>query len=383
MRYFIVAGEASGDLHASGLMKALIAGDNDAKFCFFGGNLMESVGGRMLRHYREMAFMGFVPVLLHLPKILLNMIDCRRAIRDFSPDCVILVDYPGFNLRIARYVKNSLHIPVIYYISPTVWAWKRGRIKTVKKYVDRMLCILPFEPEFYKRNGYLDAVYVGNPTVDAVALWAGREESFEEFSFANALSGKPVIAILAGSRRQEIRDNLPSMLEAASDFVDCQLVIAGAPSVEAAFYEQVQSGCRAKATVVYGQTYRLLRQSRAALVTSGTATLEAALLRVPQVVCYRTRPKHIAAFIWKHFFDVEYISLVNLIAGREVVVELFNERFSVERIGKELHRLLHDGEHVRAIQEGYDEVDKRLCCKDVSIRAAEVVFSFLAHRSGH
>jgi lipid-A-disaccharide synthase len=375
VKYFIVAGEASGDLHASALMKSLKNGDPEAEFRFFGGDLMQAEGGIMLKHYRELAYMGFIPVLMNLPKILRNMAYCKQAIKDFSPGCVILVDYPGFNLRIAKYIKEKLCIPVIYYISPTIWAWKKGRIKTIKKHIDRMLCILPFEPEFYKRNGYGNAIYVGNPTVEAIASRTGKDESFEEFYSANALQPKPIIAILAGSRRQEIRDNLPSMLEAVSNFTGYQPVIAGAPSIDPEFYETVQAKCETKATVIYNQTYRLLQQSRAALVTSGTATLETALLRVPQAVCYRTEPKRIAAFVWKHFFNVKYISLVNLIAGREVVCELFNERFSVRNIREELHRLLHDEERIKAIQSGYDEITGKLNCRDVSARAAEIILS--------
>jgi lipid-A-disaccharide synthase len=375
VKYFIVAGEASGDLHASGLMKALKAGDRDAEFHFFGGDLMQAAGGTMLKHYREMAYMGFIPVLLHLPKILCNMAYCKWAIKGFFPDCVILVDYPGFNLQIAKYIHERLHIPVIYYISPTVWAWKKGRINIIRKYVDRMLCILPFEPDFYERNKYSGAIYVGNPTVDAISSRTGSKETFEEFSAANNLSGKPLIAILAGSRSQEIRDNLPAMLEAAAVFGEYQLVIAGAPSIDAAFYEKVQAKCNTKATVVHDRTYRLLQHSRAALVTSGTATLETALLRVPQAVCYRTPLKHIAAFIWKRFFHVKYISLVNLIADREIVRELFNERFTVDHIREELRRLLHDAERIEELQSGYSEVIGKLDYPDVSARAAGIILS--------
>jgi lipid-A-disaccharide synthase len=362
MKYFIVAGEASGDLHASNLMRHIKKDDCEAEFRFFGGDLMQAVGGEMLLHYRELAYMGFIPVLLHLPQILRNMDLCRKAIADYSPDRVILVDYPGFNLRIAPYVRKKLNIPVVYYISPTVWAWKKGRIKTIRKYVDKMLCILPFEVEFYKQNGYDKAVYAGNPTVFAVENRDHKNETFEEFTANNGLNDKPIIAILAGSRRQEIKDNLPAMLKAASVFSDYQLVVAGAPSIDKDFYDRVIAVQHPviRVPIVFSQTYRLLQQSSAALVTSGTATLETALLNVPQAVCYKTPFKQIAAFIWKHCFNVKYISLVNLILGREAVSELFNEKFSAENIRAELDRLLNDKQYIGKMLDGYAETLEKL-----------------------
>jgi lipid-A-disaccharide synthase len=372
MKYFIVVGEASGDLHASNLMKSLKKIDSEADFCFFGGDLMQSAGGKMLRHYRDLAYMGFIPVLLHLPVILRNMAFCKKAIAEYRPDRVILVDYPGFNLRIAPYIRETLKIPVVYYISPTVWAWKKGRIKTIRRYVDKMLCILPFEVDFYKQNNYKNAVYVGNPTVDAIKNRDFQEETFSEFTTVNNLEHKPIIALLAGSRRQEIKDNLPYMLDAASVFKDYQLVIAGAPSIDKEFYNKVL-GQNKNVSVVFNQTYRLLQQSRAALVTSGTATLETALLKTPQAVCYKTPLKILAAFLWKHFFKVKFISLVNLIAGREIVRELFNEHFSTSNIRAELNRLLNDEDYVKCLQSGYDEVIEKTDSPNVSDRAARQI----------
>ncbi|MDR1371940.1 MAG: lipid-A-disaccharide synthase [Dysgonamonadaceae bacterium] len=377
MKYFIVAGEASGDLHASGLMKSLKAIDKEADFRFFGGELMQAVGGKLVKHYRELAYMGFIPVLLHLHTILRNMVFCKSEIAAYSPDCVILVDYPGFNLQIARYIRKHLNIPAVYYISPTVWAWKKGRIKAINKYIDKMLCILPFEPDFYKKNGYDKAEYVGNPTVDTIKEREFAAESFDKFTKAFSLSDKPVIALLAGSRRQEIKDNLPAMLRAASTFNDYQLVIAGAPSIDVEFYAQFIHGYNVQ--IIYNNTYRLLQQAQAALVTSGTATLETALLRVPQAVCYKTPLKHIAAFIWKHFFKVKFISLVNLITEREIVCELFNERFSVENIRTELNRLLNDEEYKKFIQSGYDKIATKLNTPCVSDRAAKLIIDVSLH----
>ena len=339
MNYYLIAGEASGDLHGSNLMKSLKAIDPEANFRFFGGDLMAAVGGSLVKHYREMAFMGFIPVLLNLRTIFKNMKICREDIRNYQPDIVILIDYPGFNLKMAGFIKNQLSIPVYYYISPKIWAWKKYRIKTIRRSIDKMLCILPFEVDFYKKNNY-PVTYVGNPTVDAVANREFPDETFESFTTCNKLSGKPVIAILAGSRKQEIKDNLPAMLQAVSDFPDYQPVIAGAPGIDTGFYKT--SIGHSDVPIVWDQTYRLLQQSSAALVTSGTATLETALFRVPQTVSYETPAKHLVGFVFRNFFSVKYISLVNLIAGRPVVRELFADSFSVQAIKNELERLLTD-----------------------------------------
>ena len=372
MKYYLVSGEASGDLHASNLMKSLKLMDKDADFRFFGGDLMQSQGGVLVKHYRELAYMGFIPVLLNLKTILNNLSYCKNDILVYKPGIVILVDYPGFNLKIARFVKEQTTIPVFYYISPKIWAWKTWRIEAIKKYVDRMLCILPFEVPFYTQYSY-PVFYVGNPTVDAIAAMKDAEESFEEFTCRNYLSTKPIIALLPGSRKQEIKNNLPSMLAAASVFPDFQLVIGSAPGIHQDYYLSFLK--KFPATVVFNQTYSLLKQSKAALVTSGTATLETALLRVPQVVCYKTKPKYFMAFIWKNFFKVKYISLVNLIANRLLVRELFNEKFSVKNIRNELTDLLYNESYINSMQAGYDEVIDLLGKPGASERAAEIIKS--------
>lgn len=374
MKYYLIAGEASGDLHASNLMAALKQTDPEAGFRYLGGDLMQAQGGNLVKHYREMAFMGFIPVLMNLKTILRNMHTCKEDIRQYRPDVVILIDYPSFNLKIAEFVKKELHIPVYYYISPKIWAWKKYRIKNIRKYVDKMLCILPFEVDFYKTLCY-EVEYVGNPSVDSVTYREKAEETFEDFTKENSLSSRPVIALLAGSRRQEIKDNLPAMLEVVSRFPGYQAVIAGAPGIEPEYYRQYLSSHPAK--IVFGQTYRLLQQSTAALVTSGTATLETSLFRVPQVVCYKMAAKHVTYFIFKHFFHISYISLVNLIANREIVQELFAARFSVDSIYMELDRLLNDKPYREKMLAGYDEVIKILGKPGASMRAAQIIYKNL------
>ena len=340
MKYFLIAGEASGDLHASNLMAALKEKDPEADFRFFGGDLMQAVGGTLVKHYKEMAFMGFIPVLLNLRTILNNMKTCQEDIRKYQPDVVILIDYPGFNLKIAKFVKTVLHLPVYYYISPKIWAWKQYRIKDFRRYVDRMFCILPFETEFFRKLDY-SVDYVGNPSVDSVAQNKEKQANRPDTFMADErLPDKPILALLAGSRRQEIKDNLPTMLEVAAAYPDYQPVIAGAPGLEPEYYKQYIGNHPAK--IVFGKTYDLLQHSRAALVTSGTATLETSLFRVPQVVCYYVVAGPLASFIFRNFFHTKYISLVNLIAGREVVQELFGARFSYQQIHDELGKILHD-----------------------------------------
>jgi lipid-A-disaccharide synthase len=374
MKYFLIAGEASGDLHASNLMHALKDTDKEADFRYFGGDLMQSAGGTLVKHYRDLAFMGFIPVLMNLRTIFANLNVCKKEIKAYQPDLVILVDYPGFNLKIAEYVKRQLQIPVYYYISPKIWAWKEYRIRKIKKYIDKMLCILPFEVEFYKKHQY-KVDYVGNPTVDALAGRDWQEETFEDFARINNLENKPVIALLAGSRKQEIKDNLPAMLEAADPFNEYQPVIAGAPGIEPSYYEKFTKN-RA-VPIVFGQTYRLLQQAQAALVTSGTATLETALLRVPQAVCYKVPLKHISSFVFEKFFSCQYISLVNLIAGKTVVRELFGKHFSVQQIRNELDLLLHNENYRKKIDEGYREVIERLGPPGASAKAAQLCNTIL------
>jgi lipid-A-disaccharide synthase len=377
MKYYIIAGEASGDLHASNLMTELKKDDPSAGFRCLGGDLMQAAGGHLVGHYRRMAFMGVGPVLLHLPEILGNMRMCREDIRRYHPDVVILVDYPGFNLKIARYVKTVLKIPVCYYISPKIWAWKRYRIRDIRRYVDRMFCILPFEEDFYRRLGY-PVDYVGNPSVDSVAQYLLRADGGNEDFLTDEAPDAPIIALLAGSRRQEIKDNLPAMLEVASAYDrDYRIVVAGAPGIDREYYDLfIRESRRVK--IVYDKTYPLLHHSHAALVTSGTATLEAALFHVPQVVCYRTPLAWLTGFIFRRFFHTPYISLVNLIAGREIVRELFADRFSKEAIERELGRILGDRDYRSRMLSGYDEVAGLLGEPGAARRAARLLTGWLA-----
>jgi lipid-A-disaccharide synthase len=369
MKYFLIAGEASGDLHASNLMYALKNTDKEADFRYFGGDLMQSAGGTLVKHYRDLAFMGFIPVLMNLRTIFANLNVCKKEIKAYQPDIVILVDYPGFNLKIAKYVKQQLCIPVYYYISPKIWAWKEYRIREIKKYIDKMLCILPFEVEFYKKHQY-KVDYVGNPTVDALAGRKWKGETFGDFVRINNLENKPIIALLAGSRKQEIKDNLPTMLEAIDPFEEYQPVIAGAPGIEPSYYEKFTKDHTV--LIVFGQTYRLLQQAKVALVTSGTATLETALLRIPQLVCYKVPLKHISSFIFEKFFSCKYISLVNLIADKTVVKELFGKYFSTQQIRNELDLLLHDETYRKEIDEGYIEIIEKLGPPGASAKTAQL-----------
>lgn len=378
MKYYLIAGEASGDLHASRLMQSLRRVDGEAEFRFFGGDLMSAAGGMRVRHYRDLAYMGFVPVLLHLRTIFRNMAFCKRDIIEWHPDVVILVDYPGFNLDIAKFLHAKTSIPAYYYISPKIWAWKEYRIKNIKRDVSELFSILPFEVPFFEgKHGY-KIHYVGNPTADEVSGFLKTyTDSYDEFCSKNGLdSRRPVIALLAGSRKQEIKDNLPAMIEAASRFADkYQLVVAGAPSISADYYARFISGQPVK--IVYGQTYELLAHSRAAVVTSGTATLETALFNVPQVVCYETPIPKVIAFLRKHLLKVKYVSLVNLIADREVVRELVADTFSVDNIAAELSRLLPDGTCRNSMIDGYAEVRRRLGDKIAPDNAAEIMVRLL------
>ncbi|WP_455066440.1 lipid-A-disaccharide synthase [Prevotella melaninogenica] len=339
MKYYLIVGEASGDLHASRLMQSLMQYDPEAEFRFFGGDLMAKVGGTRVKHYRELAYMGFVPVLLHLPTIFKNMKMCKEDIMRWKPDAVILVDYPGFNLSIAKFVKKNTNIPVYYYISPKIWAWKEWRIKAIKRDVKEMFSILPFEVPFYEKKHNYKIHYVGNPTAEEVDNFRHvYSESKDEFCQRNGLSSKPIIALLAGSRKQEIKDNLLSMLEAARHFEDYQMVVAAAPSIAESYYKKYLGDSEAK--MVKTQTYELLSHATVALVTSGTATLETALLNVPQVVCYETPVPKLIRFAFKHIIKVRFISLVNLIADKEIVQELLADRFSIRNIANELYRIL-------------------------------------------
>ena len=376
MKYYLIVGEASGDLHASHLMRALKDIDAEAEFRFFGGDLMTAVGGTRVRHYKELAYMGFIPVLLHLPTILKNMKMCKQDITDWQPDCVILVDYPGFNLKIAEYIGNEKRraksekfadgrIPqIFYYISPKIWAWKEYRIKNIRRDVDELLSILPFEVDFFEKKHHYPIHYVGNPTADEV-------RQFLACSPPDGGDTKPIIALLAGSRKQEIKDNLPAMLDAVEGIAqDYRIVIAGAPAIEPTYYNRFTRGRDVE--IVYNETYPLLAQAHAALVTSGTATLETCLFGVPQVVCYKVPLPKILGYLRRHLLKVKYISLVNLVADREVVKELLAETFSVENIRHELLQIL-DGEARERMLEGYAEVARRLGDQNAPETAAKII----------
>jgi lipid-A-disaccharide synthase len=369
MKYYLIAGEASGDLHASHLMQSLKEIDNEADFRFFGGDLMEAVGGTRVCHYRDLAYMGLIPVLLHLPAILKNMKFCKQDIQSWQPDCVILVDYPGFNLKIAEYVKSRTNIPVYYYISPKIWAWKEHRIKNIRRDVDELFSILPFEVDFFEKKHHYPIHYVGNPTADEV-------RSYLASSPPSGGEDKPIIALLAGSRRQEIKDNLPAMIEAVSPYMnDYRVILAGAPGIDADYYATFVKGSGVE--VVYNETYPLLAKAHAALVTSGTATLETALFNVPQVVCYKLPLPKIARIVRRYLIKVPYISLVNLIADREVVTELLADTFTVGHIRHELERILSGPDRDRML-EGYADVSRRLGDQCAHDNAAKLIYSYCA-----
>lgn len=380
MRYYLIVGEASGDLHASRLMRSLKNADELAEFRFFGGDLMAAEGGTLVKHYRDLAYMGFVPVLLHLNTIFKNMAFCKRDIVAWNPDVVILVDYPGFNLNIAKFVHAKTHIPVYYYISPKIWAWKEWRIKRIKRDVREMFSILPFEVPFYEEKHKFPIHYVGNPTAQEVAEFrASYDETREEFCAANGLDAdRPVIALLAGSRKQEIKDNLPAMIEAAEKFVDYQMVLAGAPSIDDGYYERFIKGTPVK--LVKDSTYQLLSHSSAALVTSGTATLETALFDVPQVVCYETPVPKLIRFAFNHIIKVKFISLVNLIADREVVPELLADRFTTDNILSALRRILPGGAGHEQMLADYREVRQKLGDTVAPDNAAHIMVDLLINR---
>nr|WP_294828192.1 lipid-A-disaccharide synthase [Prevotella sp.] len=382
MKYYLIVGEASGDLHASRLMRSLKKYDELAEFRFFGGDLMAAEGGTRVKHYKELAYMGFVPVLLHLGTIFSNMKKCKEDIVAWKPDVVILVDYPGFNLNIAKFLKKNTLIPVYYYISPKIWAWKEWRIKSIKRDVSEMFSILPFEVPFYEQKHKYPVHYVGNPTAQEVAEFrAGYHQTYEEFCRENNLdSRKPIIALLAGSRLQEIKDNLPAMIEVAERFEDYQMVLAGAPSIEDEYYDKFLEGSPVR--VVKNKTYQLLSHTTAALVTSGTATLETALFNVPQVVCYETPLPKLIRFAFNHVLKVDYISLVNLVANKEVVPEMFADKFTIDGIANELYKIMPGQPARERMLAEYQEVLRELGSKVAPDEAASIMVDLLRkHRA--
>lgn len=380
MKYYLIVGEASGDLHASRLMRSLKKVDEFAEFRFFGGDLMAAEGGTRVKHYKELAYMGFVPVLLHLGTIFSNMKMCKDDIVKWKPDVVILVDYPGFNLNIAKFLKKKTNIPAYYYISPKIWAWKEWRIRSIRRDIAEMFSILPFEVPFYEKKHHYPIHYVGNPTAQEVNEFrAGYQQPFEEFCTENQLDiHRPILALLAGSRLQEIKDNLPAMIEVAERFEDFQMVLAGAPSIEDKYYEQFVKGTPVK--MVRNKTYQLLSHSTAALVTSGTATLETALFNVPQVVCYETPLPRLVHFAFDHIMSCKYISLVNLIADKEVVQEMFADRFKVDAIADQLYQLLPGKEGRERMLAEYQVVRERLGNQMAPDEAATIMHGLLVKR---
>jgi len=369
MKYYIIAGEASGDLHGANLMKALYKEDSSADIRFWGGDLMQNVGGVLVKHYRELAFMGFVEVLFHLKTILNNIKICKKDIADFQPDVIIFIDYPGFNLRIAKWAKTE-GFKTHYYISPQIWAWKESRITEIKRDVDKMYVILPFEKDFYEKKHHYPVEFVGHPLIDAIHNHPAMDSGV--FRKENQLNEKPIIAILPGSRKQEITKMLSVMLSVVHDFPDYQFVIAGAPSQEFSFYEGFITNENIK--FISNKTYDLLSNATAALVTSGTATLETALFKVPEVVCYKG--SSISYQIAKRIITLKYISLVNLIMDEEVVTELIQENCNTKRIREELKKIL-DTKYRQNLLEKYEVLEEKLGGIGASEKTARLIVESL------
>ena len=369
MKYYIISGEASGDLHGSNLMKSLQKVDANADFRFWGGDLMETVGGTLVKHYKELAFMGFVEVVMNLRTIAKNLSYCKKDIENYNPDVIIFIDYPGFNLRIAKWAKAK-GFKTHYYISPQIWAWKEGRIKDIKRDVDQMYVILPFEKDFYEKKHNFPVHFVGHPLIDAISNRIQIDDS--EFRKNHTLSDKPIIALLPGSRKQEITKMLSVMLSLVNDYEDYQFVIAGAPGQDYDFYKQFIK--QDNVNFINNKTYDLLSLSTAALVTSGTATLETALFKVPQVVCYKG--SWISYQIGKRVVNLDFISLVNLILEKEAVTELIQNDFNKKRLKKELDLILDEYERTKFFIDYYD-LEKKLGGKGASLKTATLIFESL------
>lgn len=368
MKYYVIAGEASGDLQASNLIKELKLLDNKADFRCWGGDLMKKQGAELVKHYRDLAFMGFTEVLLNIRTILKNIKFCKQDIESYKPDVLILVDYPGFNLRIAEFAKAK-GIKVFYYISPQIWAWKQSRVHKIKRIVDRMFVILPFEKDFYNKFDY-KVDFVGHPLLDAIE--GLNKTSFDEFVKENDLENKPIIAILPGSRKQEISTMLPLMLSIQKDFPAYQFVVAGAPSISPEFYSSLINN---KAKVISNKTYDLLQHASAALVTSGTATLETALFKVPEVVCYKGGK--ISYYIARKLVKVKYISLVNLIPDKLIVQELIQDELSERNLQREVEKLLYDSVYRSQMLHNFDELKSLLGGAGASRKAAQLMMKYL------
>ena len=377
MRYFIIAGEASGDIHGASLIAAIKQQDAEAQFQFLGGDMMaEAAGCKPLIHYRDMAYMGFIEVAKHLPTILGFMKTAKQAMLANRPDALVLIDYPSFNLKMAKFAHEQ-GIPAFYFISPKVWVWKEYRVKDIKRYIARMFSILPFETAFYRRHGY-EVEYVGNPTVKEIAEASKDFRDFATFAADNALdAGKPLIAIVPGSRQKEIRDNLPTMVEAALRHPDCQAVIAGAPSITDALYEQVLAPLGVKLPVLKGQSFELVHHARVALVTSGTATLEAAILGTPQVACYRMNGSKFVYKFYRRLLKGDYVTLPNLITDEPVIPELLLHFCTADAVDAHLGELLKDSPERAAMLEGYGRMKAILTDKDCTAGAARGIITYL------
>ena len=371
MKYYIISGEASGDLHGSNLMKAIYRQDPDAEIRFWGGDLMQSVGGTMVKHIRDLAIMGFVEVVAHLRTVLANIKLCKQDVLAFKPDAVIFIDYPGFNLRIAKFT-HSHGLKNFYYISPQVWAWKKGRIKTMRKVLDKMFVILPFEKPFYDKNNVSTVEYVGHPLLDAVSDFKSVN-SVSDFRKRHNLDDRPIIALMPGSRKMELRKMMPAMAELASRHPEYNFVIAGMTLLGDSFYKPFLTS--KNVTLVYNQTYLLLQSAFAGVITSGTATLEAALFHLPQVVCYRANAFTVA--LAKRFAKVKYISLVNLIADKPVVRELIQKDLNKNTLETEFSKITKDKNNRMAMIAEYENIEKMLGSKGVSDKAAEAILKTL------
>ncbi len=375
MKYYLVAGETSGDLHGSNLMKELKIADKNAEFRYFGGDLMQNVGGKLVKHYREMAFMGFVNVVLNIKTINRNLNFCKADLIKYNPDVLILIDYPGFNLRIAEFAKQN-NIRVFYYISPKVWAWKKGRVKKIKKVVDEMFTILPFETEFFRKYDF-DVHYVGNPVLDSIAEFQLNAKSRNDFILENSLDNRPVVALLAGSRVHEIKRTLPLMIKIAEFFSNFQFVVAGVKNVDIALYQKILAGSSVK--LIFDQTYDILNNAHTALVASGTAALETALFKVPQTVIYKMEGGWVVDFIFRNIiFDMAGVSLPNIIMKREIVREYIQVKMTFKNVRAEMEKLLFDKNYRSKILAEYSRLKGLMGESGSSKRAAQKMVSILS-----
>jgi lipid-A-disaccharide synthase len=374
MKYYLISGEASGDLHGSNLMRALKIADPEARFRFFGGDLMQAEGGTLVKHYREMAFMGILNVALNLKTIGRNMKICEQDLLEYRPDVLILIDYPGFNLRMAEFAKRH-NIRVFYYISPKVWAWKEYRVKKIKAFVDEMFTILPFETRFFEKHG-IKVHFVGNPLMDSIDSFRKKAVPKEQFLHENNFDDRPIVALLSGSRKQEIKNTLPVMKKAAACYPEFQFVVAGVSSIDPGMYEKILQGF--PIPVIYNQTYDILNHAHSALVASGTATLETALFGVPQTVLYRVEGGWLTQVIMKKFFlKVEWASLPNLILNKEALKEYIQVNLTFKNVKNELHRLLYEQDYRRKIMDDYNRLNELMGEPGTSERAAQKMVDLL------